>query len=95
MSFISHTLFLSFFLSFRFFFVFSSATSFFSSSSYEVIDTPTDIFTVMEYVESGELFEYIVSRGKLEENEARSLFQQIISGVEYCHVHQVVHRDLK
>jgi len=62
---------------------------------YEVIDTPTDIFSVMEYVPNGELFDYIVSRGKLEENEARQLFQQIISGVQYCHVHGVVHRDLK
>lgn len=52
---------------------------------YEVIDTPTDIFTVMEYVPNGELFDYIVSRGKLDEAEARGLFQQIISGVEYCH----------
>ncbi len=57
-----------------------------------MIDSPTDIFVVLEYVPSGELFDYIVSRGKLDENEARSLFQQIISGIEYCHVHGVVHR---
>lgn len=62
---------------------------------YEVIDTPTDIFTVMEYVPGGELFDYIVSRGRLEEAEARRMFQEIISGVEYCHIHMVVHRDLK
>ena len=62
---------------------------------YEVIDTPTDIFTIMEFCSGGELFDYIVSRGKLDENEARGLFQQIISGIEYCHVHGVVHRDLK
>lgn len=49
---------------------------------YEVIDTPSDIFTVMEYVPGGELFDYIVSRGKLEEGEARALFQQILSGIE-------------
>jgi serine/threonine protein kinase len=55
---------------------------------YEVIDTPTDIFTVMEHCGHGELFDYIVSRGKLDENEARSLFQQIISGVEYWSVWQ-------
>jgi serine/threonine protein kinase len=33
--------------------------------SYEVIDTPTDIFSVMEYVPGGELFDYIVSRGRV------------------------------
>eukprot|EP01134_Creolimax_fragrantissima_P001733 CFRG1733T1 len=62
---------------------------------YEVISTPTDIFMVMEYVAGGELFEYIVKHGKLSEDAARSFFQQIISGVEYCHRHKVVHRDLK
>ncbi|XP_025016671.1 5'-AMP-activated protein kinase catalytic subunit alpha-2 isoform X2 [Tetranychus urticae] len=50
---------------------------------------------VMEYVAGGELFEYIVKHGKLKESEARRFFQQIISGVDYCHRHMVVHRDLK
>ncbi|GMQ10813.1 hypothetical protein CsSME_00053670 [Camellia sinensis var. sinensis] len=62
---------------------------------YEVIETPTDIYVVMEYVKSGELFDYIVEKGRLQEDEARSFFQQIISGVEYCHRNMVVHRDLK
>lgn len=31
----------------------------------------------------------------MSEDEARRYFQQIISGVEYCHNHRVVHRDLK
>lgn len=43
----------------------------------------------------GELFDLIVQKGKLEEREARRFFQQIISGVQYCHHHRVVHRDLK
>ena len=62
---------------------------------YEVIETQTDIYVVMEYVRSGELFDYIVEKGRLVEDEARHFFQQIISGVEYCHRHMVVHRDLK
>lgn len=62
---------------------------------YEVIDTPTDIFVVMEYVSNGELFDYIVSKGRLAPDEARHFFHQIISGVEYCHYHHIVHRDLK
>ncbi|CAF1341967.1 unnamed protein product [Adineta steineri] len=62
---------------------------------YQVISTPTDIFMVMEYVSGGELFDYIVKKGKLTEAEARPFFQQIISGVDYCHRHMVVHRDLK
>ncbi|CAH1773361.1 unnamed protein product [Owenia fusiformis] len=62
---------------------------------YQVISTPTDIFMVMEYVSGGELFDYIVKNGKLKEHEARKFFQQIISGLDYCHRHMVVHRDLK
>uniref|UniRef100_A0A0D9VSU1 non-specific serine/threonine protein kinase n=1 Tax=Leersia perrieri TaxID=77586 RepID=A0A0D9VSU1_9ORYZ len=62
---------------------------------YEVIYTPTDIYVVMEYCKFGELFDYIVEKGRLQEDEARRIFQQIVSGVEYCHRNMVVHRDLK
>lgn len=62
---------------------------------YQVISTPTDIFMIMEFVSGGELFDYIVKQGKLHESEARQFFQQIISGVDYCHRHMIVHRDLK
>lgn len=44
---------------------------------YEVIETPSDIFVVMEYVKSGELFDYIVEKGRLQEEEARNFFQQV------------------
>ena len=36
-----------------------------------------------------------MKHGKLKEGEARRFFQQIISGVNYCHRHMIVHRDLK
>ena len=62
---------------------------------YEVIYTPTDIYMVMEFVPGGELFDFIVSNGRLSEPRARTMFQQLVSGVEYCHQHMVVHRDLK
>ena len=62
---------------------------------YEVIDTPSDIFVIMEYVSGGELFDFIVSRGRLPPDEARQFFHQILSGIEYCHYHKIVHRDLK
>eukprot|EP01071_Lankesteria_metandrocarpae_P005606 Lankesteria_metandrocarpae@DN4061_c0_g1_i1.p1 len=62
---------------------------------YELIDTPTDIFMVMEYVPGGELFDHIVQKSRLPEDEARRFFQQIVAGVEYCHQRLVCHRDLK
>ena len=44
---------------------------------YEVIDTPSDIFVIMEFVSGGELFDYIVSRGRLPADEARHFFHQV------------------
>lgn len=37
----------------------------------------------------------MTSNGHLSENEARKKFWQILSAVEYCHSHHIVHRDLK
>ncbi|XP_059668280.1 SNF1-related protein kinase catalytic subunit alpha KIN10-like isoform X2 [Cornus florida] len=62
---------------------------------YEVIETRSKIYVVMEYINSGDLYDYTTVRGRLSEDEARHFFQQIISGVECCHLHMVVHRDLK
>ncbi|GMJ07971.1 sucrose nonfermenting 1(SNF1)-related protein kinase 2.3 [Hibiscus trionum] len=61
----------------------------------EVILTPTHLAIVMEYASGGELFERICAAGRFNENEARFFFQQLISGVSYCHEMQVCHRDLK
>ncbi|CAN6917757.1 unnamed protein product, partial [Brassica oleracea] len=61
----------------------------------EVVLTPTHIAIVMEYAAGGELFERICSAGRFSEDEARYFFQQLISGVSYCHAMQICHRDLK
>ncbi|CAG9333437.1 unnamed protein product [Blepharisma stoltei] len=62
---------------------------------YEIIETPKQLFLIMEYASGGELFDYIVEHTRVEEREACKFFQQIISGVEYIHKLGVVHRDLK
>ncbi|KAJ4831538.1 SNF1- protein kinase catalytic subunit alpha kin10, partial [Turnera subulata] len=62
---------------------------------YEVIETPAHICLVMEYAKFGDLFDYIVVKGSLPEDEARKIFQQIISALAYCHTSMIVHRDLK
>jgi len=49
----------------------------------------------MEYANGGELFDFIVNNSRIDEREACLIFQQIISGIEYIHKLNVVHRDMK
>ncbi|KAL0555862.1 hypothetical protein IC582_004363 [Cucumis melo] len=49
----------------------------------------------MEYAAGGEFFGRICSAGRFSEDEARFFFQQLISGVSYCHSMQICYRDLK
>ncbi|MCO5612188.1 hypothetical protein L7F22_066450 [Adiantum nelumboides] len=62
---------------------------------FEVMASRTKIYLVLEFVDGGELFDKIVHRGKLKEDEARSYFQQLINAVDFCHSRGVYHRDLK
>ena len=62
---------------------------------WDVYETSKELFLVMEYVAGGELFDYLVARGRLRPHEARSYFRQIIFGVDYCHTFSICHRDLK
>uniref|UniRef100_A0A8C7Y2U6 non-specific serine/threonine protein kinase n=1 Tax=Oryzias sinensis TaxID=183150 RepID=A0A8C7Y2U6_9TELE len=62
---------------------------------FEVIETDKTLYLVMEYASGGEVFDYLVSHGRMKEVEARAKFRQIVSAVHYCHMKNIVHRDLK
>jgi len=62
---------------------------------YSVIQTDEKIYLITEYVKGKELFDYIVMKKKLSEDESCLFFQQIISGIEYLHKLKYVHRDIK
>ena len=49
----------------------------------------------MEYAEGGELFNYIIEKKFLSEDESRKIFQQIIDAIYYLHQIGICHRDLK
>ncbi|KAF9560585.1 Pkinase-domain-containing protein [Agrocybe pediades] len=52
-------------------------------------------YMVFEYVNGGQMLDYIISHGRLRERVARKFARQIGSALEYCHLNNVVHRDLK
>ncbi|KAJ3221361.1 MAP/microtubule affinity-regulating kinase 3 [Chytriomyces hyalinus] len=62
---------------------------------FDVAETDKEIILSLEYIEGGELFDFIVSNPRLNEKIARRIFRQIISAVDYCHQSSVIHRDLK
>lgn len=62
---------------------------------YDVYEGDQELFLVLEYVEGGELFDFLVNRGKLPPNEALIYFRQIVYGLNYAHTFSIIHRDLK
>ncbi|KZT65662.1 Pkinase-domain-containing protein [Daedalea quercina L-15889] len=62
---------------------------------YDVWETSSELYLILEYVEGGELFDYLCEKGRLETSEALGFFQQIITAVRYCHRFNIAHRDLK
>ena len=62
---------------------------------YDIKETPSSLYIIMEYISGKELFEYIISKKRLSELESCNFYQQIISGIEYLGKIRVVHRDLK
>ncbi|KAI9333935.1 kinase-like domain-containing protein [Zopfochytrium polystomum] len=67
----------------------------FIAKLHDVLETDREIVLCLEYVDGGELFDYIVSHTRLAEKNARRLFRQIVSAVDYCHNSSIIHRDLK
>jgi len=62
---------------------------------FEVMQTVKHIYIVLELIEKGELFDRIVESRRFTEDVGRKYFQQLISGLYYCHSQNIAHRDLK
>ena len=62
---------------------------------YQILEDSNNYLIIMEYCEGGELFNYIVKKGRLPEDEVSFFFYQIINGIEYIFSKGIAHRDLK
>ena len=62
---------------------------------YDVWETSTSLYLILEYVQGGELFDYLCDKGRRPTSEVLGYFQQIICAVDYCHRFNIAHRDLK
>jgi len=62
---------------------------------FEVTETVSGIYLMMEYAPGGELFVRLAECGSYTEHEAKPIFAQIASAVQYMHDRHFIHRDLK
>ena len=62
---------------------------------YKIYEDKNNFLIIMEYCEGGELFNYIVKKKRLSEEESSYFFYQLINGIEYIHSKGIAHRDLK
>ena len=62
---------------------------------YETYSTIHNYYLMMEYVEGGDLFDYISEKSFLSESKACYFFRQLISVMEYLSSLGICHRDIK
>ncbi|KAH9479554.1 Serine/threonine-protein kinase GIN4 [Psilocybe cubensis] len=62
---------------------------------YDVWETSSSLYLILEYVQGGELFDYLCNKGRRPTAEVVNYFQQIICAVDHCHRYNIAHRDLK
>jgi serine/threonine protein kinase len=62
---------------------------------HEVLNSPSNLYLVLDLAEGGELFGMLAENGPLPEARARKYFQQVIDAIAYMHSRNITHRDLK
>lgn len=62
---------------------------------YDIFEDNSNYYIVMEFISGGELFNYIVDKGRLDEKTSMFFFYQLVNGIEEIHRNNIAHRDLK
>uniref|UniRef100_A0A667XK07 non-specific serine/threonine protein kinase n=1 Tax=Myripristis murdjan TaxID=586833 RepID=A0A667XK07_9TELE len=61
----------------------------------EEVDTPSELYLVMELVKGGDLFDAITSSAKYTERDASAMVYNLAGALKYLHSMNIVHRDIK
>uniref|UniRef100_A0A7N9B0E1 Serine/threonine-protein kinase DCLK2 n=1 Tax=Mastacembelus armatus TaxID=205130 RepID=A0A7N9B0E1_9TELE len=61
----------------------------------EEVDTPSELYLVMELVKGGDLFDAITSSAKYTERDASIMVYNLAGALKYLHSMKIVHRDIK
>lgn len=59
---------------------------------YELLETQTKVYFVMELAKGGELFQRIIAKGHYSELDAKAIVRNIISALDYLHDMKIAHR---
>ncbi|KAM7318871.1 hypothetical protein ACRRTK_021984 [Alexandromys fortis] len=62
---------------------------------FHVIDTQSRTYIITEYVAGKDLRKFLREVKRLKEQEARPIFQQVVSAVYFLHQRRIAHRDIK
>lgn len=61
----------------------------------EIINTPEEVYIILEYIEGGELGTRILKNKRLSEETSKLYFYQMALALQYLHKQGIIHRDLK
>jgi serine/threonine protein kinase len=61
----------------------------------DLIEEDDNVAFVMEYIEGETLKDYLERKGKLSNDEIKTIFSQMLDAVGYVHEQNLVHRDIK